>query len=88
MNHRLNKLAEALCITPTNNLRLELSHVGGKRAWWLCGCKEGDQALPQTGNAETAEEALGNAERWLAPELDRLDWEDREAKRLMYEGEE
>jgi len=59
-------------MTPTYSLRLELSHVGGRRRWWLCGCKEGDQALPRTGDAKTASEALENAEGWLAPELDHL----------------
>ncbi len=67
---RLRKLAEALCMTPPPTIRLELRRVGGRRKWWLCGCLEGDQALPMTADAKTAEEALEAAEGWLAPELD------------------
>jgi len=67
---RLQRVARALCLTPTDRLDIVLSRVGGRRAWWVVGCVEGDQALPQTGAARTVDEALDAAEAWLAPELD------------------
>jgi hypothetical protein len=67
---RTVRLARALKMTPTERTRVEYCAVGGKRAWWLLGCVEGDQALPQTHGAHTVVEALEQSEAWLAPEVD------------------
>jgi len=72
---RLERLAQALCLTPTPTLRLEQAdHKDGNgRRWWLVGCKEGDQALPRTRGVPTAPQALQAAEDWLAVEIDRME---------------
>lgn len=69
-HERVLRLASALKLTPTARTRVEYCSVGGKRRWWLLGCVEGDQALPQTASARTVPEALEMAEAWLAPEID------------------
>ena len=69
---RLKTLAVALSMTPTPRLDIGLSWVSGRRAWWLLGCKEGDQPLPQTSDCHTAQEAIDAAEGWLMPEICRL----------------
>jgi hypothetical protein len=67
---REERLARALKLTTTEQLRIEYCAVGGKRGWWLRGCVEGDQPLPQTAAAHTVREALDMVEAWLAPEID------------------
>jgi hypothetical protein len=37
--------------------------------WWLTGCKEGDQPLPQGDSCETISEAIDCTLAWLAPEI-------------------
>jgi hypothetical protein len=71
LQDRIKRLARVLCVTPTDSVRLELSWVTGVRRWWLCGCVEGDTALPRSGGANTEKEALDAAEAWLAPKIDR-----------------
>lgn len=63
---RIFRLAQCLKVTPgTHGLWLEKYN----NKWWLMGGKDGDTPLPQTHNAKTANQALEQAEAWLAPEL-------------------
>jgi hypothetical protein len=62
MQARLINLAKALCMTPGSKpLKLERPSTAFT-SWWLVGCIEGDQALPQTSKCTTANEALEIAE--------------------------
>lgn len=62
LEERLRKLAEDLCLTPTNKIRIEK----GLGKWWLVGCVEGDQPLPQVHfGQKNAYDALRRAEEWL-----------------------
>jgi len=69
-HERVLRLASVLKLTPTARTRVEPCVVGGRRRWWLLGCIEGDQALPQTASAHTLPEALDMAEAWFASEID------------------
>lgn len=73
---RIERLGKALSLTPgADGFSLSMQYVDGssRRRWWIVGGVEGDQALPLTGNAHTVNEALDNAEAWLAPELERIE---------------
>jgi len=66
---RLEKLAKALGMEPPPEglgLRIE---QGSDRRWWLCGCAEGDCALPRSKGQPTVAGALEAAESWMVPEL-------------------
>jgi hypothetical protein len=80
MKNRLKRLAEALCMTPGTNLRLEQAdHKDGNgKRWWLVGCVEGDQPLSRTRNVPTATQALQIVKDWLAPEIDGIAKKKRE----------
>jgi len=67
---RLRAIAHVLKLTPGPALRLEPPDRRW-RNWWLCGCVEGDQALPRTSHCSTVAQALDATEAWLALLLDR-----------------
>ena len=68
LKERTDRLARALKLTPTEQTAV-VRESGGLRRWWLRGCIEGDQPLPQTAGVPLLSQALANAEGWLAPEL-------------------
>ena len=70
LHNRIVTLAKALGVTPTHKVSLVKDLFTNK--WWLVGCVEGDTPLPQTKVCITLQEALENAEGWLAVELDKF----------------
>jgi len=71
-SQNIQLIAKALCLTATD--KTDIRKGEGKttgRGWWLCGCKEGDQPLPQTADCHTVDEAIDAALGWLQPEIHR-----------------
>lgn len=60
-------LAKVLGLTLSDNINVQRDPV--TLQWWLCGCIEGDQPLPQTNKCNTAKEALEASSAWFAPEI-------------------
>lgn len=60
---RIQQIAETMGLTPSRR-GAAFYHASDGR-WWLVGCLEGDQPLPQTGACRSAEEAIGAMEAWL-----------------------
>jgi len=63
---RLLALAKSFGMTPTTEIRLEHKKEFDKWRWWLLGCVEGDQPLPNTSSAGTVSEALDKVEHWFS----------------------
>jgi len=49
-------IAKALCLTVTD--KTDFVRDLKSNRWWLIGCKEGDQPLPQTGNCYATHDRL------------------------------
>jgi len=60
---RIHNLAKVLGMTPTYFTWVRRDSKTKK--WWLEGCKEGDQPLPQAYMAEDVRQALNSAEEWI-----------------------
>ena len=60
-------IAKALCLTVTD--KTDFVRDLKSNRWWLIGCKEGDQPLPQTGNCYTINDAIDRVSAWLFPEI-------------------
>jgi thiazole synthase ThiGH ThiG subunit len=56
------KIAASLRMNSTMATRL----VQGKTEWWLVGCLEGDQPLPNTEGCKSVSEAVKSFEDWLS----------------------
>jgi len=70
---KIMAIARALSLTPTDRTDIRRGEgLTTGSGWWLCGCKEGDQPLPQTSNAHTVDEAIDCAIGWLQPEIHRM----------------
>ena len=62
--HRTALLARALSMTPLRSVELK-RETGLRHRWWITGCIEGDQPLPNTARARNAGEAISAVEAWL-----------------------
>jgi hypothetical protein len=56
------KVAVKIRMTPTAATRL----FNGKTGWWLTGCVEGDQPLPNTEGCSNETEAFDALESWFS----------------------
>lgn len=63
---RIARLARALSLTPTADTGVTRNYAPPQ--WWLMGCVEGDQPLPNTTSADSEEAAVRAAEEWLGVE--------------------
>jgi len=61
---QIRMIAKALCLTATD--KTDLVREAGRDRWWIVGCVEGDQPLPQTGGRHTVDDAIDCALGWLA----------------------
>lgn len=63
MQQRVNNLAKMMQLTP-GQMGASLFRASDDQ-WWLVGCKEGDQPLPQTKGMKSEGEALSYMETWV-----------------------
>lgn len=65
---RILRLALLLRLAPVRDMYIQR----WANEWWLCGCPEGDRALPNTRGVHTHAQALDDAEAWYAADIDAM----------------